>query len=210
MLEIVGIEARKPELKRHSLIKSLRRRVVFNLDKRSGILTVRVTAPEKKLSKDLADTAIRELNAYYRRLVSSKKTAYRAFLENRLQEAEAALKESEARARDYKERNLLATNSPEILLLQTRLQRDQRINEEIFLTLRKEFEMAKLEEQKDMPALDVLDAPEEPVFKSSPIRRKIVLFYSFLGFLAGCALAFGLENRKRWTAALKSIAGPGG
>lgn len=196
LMEIYGIKGETQALKDWALIESLKKKIDFSTDKHSGVLFIEVTTPEPKLCKDLADTLIADLNAYYRQLVSSKKTSYRSFLENRVTEAAATLRESEDRLRSFKERNLLSSNSPEIFLLQARYQRDIRINEELFLTLRKEFEMAKLDEHKDMPAVDVIDAPEVPIFKTAPMKRKIVTFFSFVGLIAGAVLAIVLEKRR--------------
>jgi uncharacterized protein involved in exopolysaccharide biosynthesis len=208
LMEIYHIKGETQALKDYYLIESLKKKIEFSTDKHSGVLYIEVTTPEPQLCKDLADTLIADLNAYYRKLVSSKKSSYRDFLGNRVDEAGAALKESEERLRTFKERNLLSTNSPEIFLLQARYQRDMRINEELFLTLRKEYEMAKLDEHKDMPAVDVLDAPEVPIFKTAPMKRKIVTFFTFVGLLAGAALAIALEKRSALAAFYGDISRP--
>ena len=205
LMEIFRIKGETPELKNFYLIKSLKKKINFSTDKRSGVLYIDVTTPEPMLCKDLADTLILDLNNYYRNLVSSKKSSYREFLEQRVKEAEATLRESENQLRGFKEKNIMSTNSPEIMLLQLRYQRNIRIDEELFLTLRKEFEMAKLEEHKDMPAVDVLDAPEVPLFKTAPQKRKIVTFFTFIGLVAGAALALGLEKRQELTSLFRDI-----
>ncbi len=205
LLEIYRIKGETPELRDYYLIQTLQKRINFSTDKHSGVLYIDVTAPEAKLSKDLADTLILYLNNYYRKLVSSKKTSYREFLEQRVGEAEATLRESENQLRSFKEKNSLASTAPELMLLQLRFQRNIRIDEELFLTLRKEFEMAKLEEHKDMAAVDVLDAPELPLFKTTPQKRKIVMFFSFMGLLAGSVLAFALEKRKDIIALYRAV-----
>lgn len=208
LMEIYRIKGETQALKDYYLIESLKKKIDFSTDKHSGVLYIEVTTPEPQLCKDLADTLIADLNAYYRRLVSSKKSSYREFLENRVNEAGESLKESEDHLRTFKERNLLSTNSPDIFLQQARYQRDMHINEELFLTLRKEYEMAKLDEHKDMPAVDVLDAPEVPIFKTAPMKRKIVTFFVFVGLLAGAALAIALEKRRALAALYGDIARP--
>lgn len=205
LLEIFRIKGETDALKTFYLIKSLKKKINFSTDKRSGVLIIDVTAPEPRLCKDLADTLILDLNNYYKKLVSSKKSSYREFLEQRVNEAEKGLRESENQLREFKERNSLSSNAPEIILLQLRYQRNIRIDEELYLTLRKEYEMAKLEEHKDMPAVDVLDAPEEPLFKTSPQKRKIVTFFTFIGLVAGAILAIGLEKRTDIAALLRDI-----
>lgn len=192
--EIFPGKAKRQELRNFYLLESLRKTIEFESNKHSGVLTIKVQAPEAQLAKDLADTVIAELNLYYRELMSSKKASYRIFLEKRMAEASANLQESEDNLRNYRQRNMLATNSPEQMLLMARYQRDIRINEELYLTLKKEYEVARLEEQKDLPALDVLDSPEVPLFKTGPQRRKFVLFFGFLGLLAGVAVSVLIDR----------------
>lgn len=64
------------------------------------------------------------------------------------------------------------------------LSREMTIQANLLALLRQQFEMAKIEEKKEDLYLRVLDAPNVPVFKTSPKRRIIVLVVFFLGLLA--------------------------
>jgi capsule polysaccharide export protein KpsE/RkpR len=65
------------------------------------------------------------------------------------------------------------------------LYRNMKVQETIFETLTKEYELAKVEEAKETPSVKVIDPPDVPERKSSPHRLWIVLSGTFL------ALAFG-------------------
>src|SRR5208337_4959388 len=60
-------------------------------------------------------------------------------------------------------------------------------------TLTKQFEMAKVEEAKDLPTVRVLDEADVPEHKSRPHRSIIVLLGAGLAFLLACAYILG-EN----------------
>ena len=63
------------------------------------------------------------------------------------------------------------------------LYRRTRVEEAIFETLTKQFELAKVEEARETPSVKVLDAADIPETKSSPPRKMIVLFCTALGFV---------------------------
>ncbi len=64
--------------------------------------------------------------------------------------------------------------------------RNMKVQETIFETLTKEYELAKVQEAKETPSVKVIDPPEIPEKKSSPHRFWIVLSGTLL------ALAFGM------------------
>lgn len=75
------------------------------------------------------------------------------------------------------------------------LYRRTRVQEAVFESLTKEYELAKVQEVKEIPAVKVLDSPNIPDKKSFPPRLVIMLL--------GTALAFGLATtwifgRKAW------------
>jgi len=66
------------------------------------------------------------------------------------------------------------------------LYRRTRVQEAVFESLTKEYELAKVQEVKEIPTVKVLDPPNIPDKKSFPPRLVIMLF--------GTALAFGLAT----------------
>jgi uncharacterized protein involved in exopolysaccharide biosynthesis len=63
------------------------------------------------------------------------------------------------------------------------LERRVRVDQEVWETLTKQYEMARVQEAKEIPTIQVLDAPNAPNKKSAPTRRVIVLVCTFLSFL---------------------------
>ena len=74
------------------------------------------------------------------------------------------------------------------------LERRVKVDEELWVTLTKQYEMARVQEAKEIPTIQVLDAANVPNVKSAPIRRVIVLFATFLSFLLSCIVVFAVSK----------------
>jgi capsule polysaccharide export protein KpsE/RkpR len=78
------------------------------------------------------------------------------------------------------------------------LYRRTKVQEAVFETLTKEYELAKVQEVKEIPTVKVLDSPNVPDKKSFPPRTLIVV----LGTILGIALAMTwIVGKTRWDAA---------
>lgn len=64
------------------------------------------------------------------------------------------------------------------------LYRRVRVQENIFELLTQQYEMARLEEARDVPAVSVIDAPGIPEKKSFPPRLLLTIVLTFIAFLA--------------------------
>jgi uncharacterized protein involved in exopolysaccharide biosynthesis len=67
------------------------------------------------------------------------------------------------------------------------LYRQTKINETVFGLLRQKYELARIQEAKEIPTIKVLDPPAVPEKKTSPHRLVIVLLGTLLVFAGGCA-----------------------
>lgn len=67
------------------------------------------------------------------------------------------------------------------------LYRRVRVQENVFELLTQQYEMARLEEARDVPAVSVIDAPGIPEKKSFPPRLLLTVVLTFLAFLTASA-----------------------
>ena len=93
------------------------------------------------------------------------------------------LTKAENTLKEFREKNRQVL-SPQLLLEQERLIRDVQINATIYIELRKQFELVKIEEVKNIPVINVMDAARAPAKKDKPKRAIIVLSVFFLSFLS--------------------------
>jgi len=82
---------------------------------------------------------------------------------------------------------------PTLALQLARLMREAKIQEEVFKLLTSQYELAKIEEAKDVNTIQVLDRAIPPDRKSSPNRRLIVILSTLAAFFIAVFLAFFLE-----------------
>jgi uncharacterized protein involved in exopolysaccharide biosynthesis len=75
------------------------------------------------------------------------------------------------------------------------LYRKTKVQEAVFETLTREYELAKVQEVKEIPTIKVLDSPNVPERKSFPPRTLIALLGTALAFSCGVTWVFG---RKMW------------
>jgi len=75
------------------------------------------------------------------------------------------------------------------------LYRKTKVQEAVFETLTEEYEMAKVQEAKEIPSVKVLDPPNVPERKSFPPRTLMTLLGAALAFLCGVSWIFG---RRAW------------
>jgi|HubBroStandDraft_6_1064221.scaffolds.fasta_scaffold02023_6 capsule polysaccharide export protein KpsE/RkpR len=75
--------------------------------------------------------------------------------------------------------------------------RQLKVDEAVYETLTRQFELAKVQEAKEIPSVKVLDQPEVPERKSSPARLLIMIAGTACSVVLGAAWVFGTA---RWRA----------
>ncbi len=82
---------------------------------------------------------------------------------------------------------------PDLGLQYARLVRDAKIQQALFELLTQQYEMARIQEAKDTPTVQVLDVAKVPEKKTKPKRTLIVLLSTFTAAFFGIFLVFFLE-----------------
>jgi uncharacterized protein involved in exopolysaccharide biosynthesis len=151
----------------------------ISVDKKTQILTLDIETNEAQLSADIANQFSAELDDFQRNFRKTNASAQRKFLEGRLDEVKQDLRKAEDELKEFREKNRRIEQSPQLLLEQDRLSRAVDLNSTLFIELEKQYELAKLDEIKNTPVVQILDVARPPAQKSSPHRVVIVV----LGFL---------------------------
>jgi uncharacterized protein involved in exopolysaccharide biosynthesis len=73
------------------------------------------------------------------------------------------------------------------------LYRATKVQETIFETLTREYELAKVQEAKEIPSVKMIDPPDVPEKKSFPPRLEIILAGTMASIFAGVVLVFADE-----------------
>ena len=158
-------------------------KISANVDRMTKILTVTVTMPEAQLSADVANNLVRSLDRYIRTQRKSNATEQSFYLEKRTQQIKDSLNIAENMLRNFREDNRITSQSPNLLLEQSRLMRNVEILQTVYVELTKQLEIAKIDEIKDAPVLNVKEFAKSPVKKAGPRRAVwliVIMFFSVL------------------------------
>ncbi len=83
---------------------------------------------------------------------------------------------------------------PDLSMQYAMLKINLEIQKTVFEYLYPQYEIAKLEEARDMPSYDVLDSPSLAGLRSKPKRALTVVVITVMAFLLACLLAVIMEN----------------
>jgi tyrosine-protein kinase Etk/Wzc len=138
---------------------------------KNGTVKITVTDGDPNRCAAIANAYVEELDKQNKRLSVGEATSRRIFLENELRETEAKLSRIDSiRFRDAK------------------------VQEEVYQMLVQECELAKIEEARSMPTIQVLDramVPECPMGRGT-VRRSLIAMIG--AFMVGTILAFAHEH----------------
>ena len=82
-----------------------------------------------------------------------------------------SLEKAEEKLKNFRESNRAVISSPALMLEQTRLVREVELQTELYITLKSQLELVKIEESGRFNSVEILDYPEIPFLKSSPNKR---------------------------------------
>ena len=82
---------------------------------------------------------------------------------------------------------------PEISRRYALLLRDVKIQETVYQLLTEQLYQARIKETETLPVVQVLDEANVPIYKQSPIVRKVAVIAAFLGFITAVFLAHAIE-----------------
>jgi len=162
----------------------------ISADKKTGVITVSVETEYPELSQQILTQMLAELenfNLYKRKSQAASRERY---LARELITRERELKESETELEDFQSvnRDWYGSSDPEILRTLADLQRNIEIKSKAYIFLKEQYEVARLDVQKDIPVVAILDFPSLPVTKSGPFRIKTILISGVISLLIAILL----------------------
>jgi len=149
----------------------------------SGLITISILMEDPKIAADIVNYISDWIQVYVSDEMALKATKNRIFIEEQVANAKKDLFASEEALSDFQKNHSIADASPEIILSRARLIRNIEVNQEVYITLRQQFELNKISELKEKPVLNILDRGDAPTQKSKPLRSLILLSTTFFSFL---------------------------
>ena len=167
-------------------LKTLESNTTFTAGK-DGVITVEVSDHDQKRAADMANAFVEELAIMMQNFALTDASQKRAFFEQQMKQAKNTLTDAE----------LHLDKTPNTSLQYMDAVRNVKYQEAVWEILAKQFEMAKLDEAKDFPLIQVLDHATPPEKKSKPKRSVIVLLATLAAFFLAVLLAFVRESMLR-------------
>lgn len=160
--------------------------VSIDKDKKTGVIALAVESESPELSQQVARRYIEQLdqfNTLKRRSQAGERARY---LEQQVSRSTDQLRAAEDSLEAFQRvnRNWIGGDDPEVGKIVSRLTREVEIQTQGYGYLRQQLEMARLDAQKDIAVVSVLDEPSLPTIRTSPRRALLTLFGAVMGFAA--------------------------
>ena len=157
--------------------------LIYVDEKNSGLIVVSVSMEEPQLASEISNYISKYLVNFikYQQKVFADKS--KDFILERMELAEQDLSFSEDKLIEFRKKNPLVLDTPDLQLYRARLSRSVEVNQQVFITLREQLEIAKIESNKERLYINILDEAYPNPSKSGPQRLFLILVITFSGFL---------------------------
>ena len=161
----------------------------------SGLISVTVFMEEPQLASDIANYIAEYVKNFISVEQKREATRNRTFIEKQMKEAKSQNEKSEDLLTEFRKRNPLRLDTPSIEMIRERLESAVEENRAVYITLRQQFEIAKIDEAKEKLLINILDTAEPAVKKTKPKRTLIVILSFFAGLLLAIPFAIYFDRQ---------------
>lgn len=163
-----------------TLAKTLHERVTATYEKKSGVLTITTIMPDPVVAADVVRYSLVYLTDYITTYRTEKARREVDFLSRQVASAKQRYQAAEYALSAYRDQNRsVFLNTAKIE--EQRIQAEFLLAQDLYNTLSKQSEMAKIKVQEDTPVFKVLEPARIPLKKSGPKRSAFVLIAGVLG-----------------------------
>ncbi len=170
-----------------AMVRRLQKDLDATVDVRTGVIRVTLTAADARLASDMLDSVIAITNRFAVSNLRGRAKARREFIEEQVAQARQYLVIAEDSLRMFYEHNRRTADSPQLQFEEARLRRRVDLRQEIYVTLSRDLEQARIDEVRDTPILNVVDPPVPPTRHDSPKRTALTILGAFLGAVTAIA-----------------------
>lgn len=188
LMDHLGIKKSDPTVRSAIATSVVRKRLSFTADKKTVLVTIGYRDSDPKIAAVVVNAALELLDRFDVNTAAEHARARRGFIEGRMDVARKDLVRAEQNLEHFRENNLRISNAPELFKEQTRLQRELEIEQQVYLTLRKEYELALIDEHRNVPVVSVLDSATPPLVASGPSLIRNAGLAGLLGLVFVVAL----------------------
>jgi len=143
-------------------IKKLKNGYQINKNRETALITISWIDKDPEFTKIMLQRIVKEIRYYFENEYESNAKKEREFVENQLNKAEKEL--------EHWERQV-----PTGKLTLSKIQRENFVSQTVYTELRKQLELSKISEVKEIINFKILDQPFVPEKRFKPDRRKICI-----------------------------------
>lgn len=177
------------------IIEGLKEKIVADMDKKTGIISVSVELPDPITAAYVAKISMDYLTGFVTNYRTEKSRQDLNFLAGQLGAAKGKYYNTQSKKAQYSDQFQSATIRLQAADIQReRIEADYRVSSTFYTELMKQYESAKMDLQKQTPVFKTLEQPVIPYEKSGP-RRSIALGVFFI--IGSCLGLLLLILRKR-------------
>lgn len=158
-------------------------------DSRTDVVRLQVLAPDQVIASRLANRMAELLNDRLVRNSTERARRQKSFIEDRLGQVQEELRLAENSLRDFRLENRSVQDSPSLRMIEAQFAREVALSEQLYTTLAAQYELARIEEVKNLPVIDVIDPARVPYQKAKPRRA----FRMIAGLLAAGVALLGWD-----------------
>jgi len=179
-------------------VKRLRNKLRVTTDPTTSFVALRVNARWPTLAADVANRAMGLVSEFNKEQRLTRAQARRQFLESRVAATQDELRTAENALRAFFETNRQWRDSPGLTIEELRLRRQVETVSSLYLSLRQQYEAARIDEVNTTPVITVVDRALPPRRPEWPRRTLIAVTAALLGAVLGLLWAASRELLANW------------
>lgn len=197
LLRILRVRGDSPADSLAHGVEQLNKRISVRVDAQTSIVRLNIDARYPALAAAVANRLVQYLNEFNTQKRQSQARERRRFSEQRVAAADSELRHAEEAVKTFYERNRGWQQAPELVFEEARLRRQVNVGQEVYLTLKREYETARIEEVNDTPVITVIDAAVAPQERSQPNRTLWLAVALLVGAMVSTFWAVAAEHYQR-------------
>ena len=161
----------------------------------SGLITVSILMQDPTLASNIANYIANYVKDFISYEQHREAQRNREFVEDQKSDAKIQLESSEELLTSFRKKHPIPRDTPELQMQRSRLESGIEENRAVYITIRQQYEIAKIEEAKEKLLINILDIAEPAIKKDKPKRTLIVLLSLFGGFMVSIPIALFRDQK---------------
>ena len=198
LVDLLKVREKDPRRRTEVAIKKASRAIKVEVDLKTNLVRLSVDAQWPELSAAVANRVVDLVNAFNLEQRLTRARAKREFVQGRLDDAQRELSGAEWRLRDFYEVNRQWRTSPNLTFTEGQLSRQVDLASDMYLSLRREFESARISEVNETPVVTVVDSAVAPRKAQWPQYPLVFVTACLVGVILGTLAAAIAALRADW------------